>query len=210
MLNETLLIGFIIAALLVLVIPGPGVLYVVARSAAHGYRAGLASVIGLSLGVMVHVIAAAIGLSAILMTSATAFSIIKFIGAAYLVYLGVKTLMARPAFQDHQAPPALSLRWLFMDGVIVSIFNPKIAIFFLAFLPQFVDASLGAVPMQIVLLGTLYALLALMTDGTYALIAGSTRHWLQRMFSNSPWPQRITGSVYIGLGINTVFISQKN
>lgn len=210
MLNETLLIGFIVAALIVLVIPGPGVLFVVARSAAHGYRAGLASVIGLSIGAMVHVIAATVGLSAILLTSATAFGIIKFIGAGYLIYLGVKTLRSRCSPTNIEIPAALPLRRLFIDGVIISIFNPKIAVFFLAFLPQFVDPSLGAVPLQIMLLGTIYAVLALFTDGAYAVLAGGARHWLRHTFIHSPWPRRITGSVYIGLGINTALTSQRN
>jgi len=210
MLNETLLIGFIVAALVVLVIPGPGVVFVIAQSVAHGYRAGLASVVGLSVGAMVHVIAATVGLSAILLTSATAFGIIKFIGAGYLIYLGVKTLLSRPYSTDIETPAPMPLRRLFIDGVVISIFNPKIAMFFLAFLPQFVDLSLGAVPLQIMLLGTIYAVLALFTDGAYAVLAGGAHHWLQRTISHSPWPRRITGNVYIGLGINTSLASQRN
>lgn len=210
MLNETLLVSFIIAALIVLIIPGPGVLYVIARSIAHGYRAGLASVIGLSVGVMAHVVAATAGLSAILLTSATAFSIVKFIGAGYLIYLGLRTLLSRPVIENIEIPEPLPKHQLFIDGIIVSVFNPKIAVFFLAFLPQFVDASLGSAPIQIFILGTLYALLALITDGAYALLAGSARQWLQRIFADNPWPRRITGSVYIGLGINTALATQRN
>ncbi len=145
MLNETLLIGFVAAALVVLLIPGPGVLYVVARSVSQGLPAGLASALGLSAGALVHVVAAAGGLSALLLASATAFEIVKLLGAGYLIYLGLRTLFARAPLPGLQAPSPLPVRRLFFDGVIVSVLNPKIAVFFLAFLPQFVDPSAGPI-----------------------------------------------------------------
>lgn len=138
------LLAFVAAALVVLVIPGPGVLYIIARSLSQGRRAGLISVLGLSAGALVHVVAATAGLTAILLTSATAFGIVKALGAAYLIYLGLCALFSRQPAVDVEAPAPHSLSRLFTDGVIVSVLNPKIAVFFLAFLPQFVDPARGS------------------------------------------------------------------
>ncbi len=201
----TLLLGFVAAALLVLLIPGPGVLYVVARSLNQGRRAGLVSVLGLSVGALVQVGAATAGLSAILLTSATAFGIVKLLGAGYLIYLGVRLLFARQPVAGVEAPTPRSLHNLFKDGVIVSVLNPKIAIFFLAFLPQFVEASRGPVPQQILLLGLLYVLLALFTDGAYAYLAGGLRRWLGGRVMKGPLPRYASGVVFIGLGVSTAF-----
>ena len=180
------LLAFVAVSLVVLLIPGPGVLYVVARSASQGYRAGVASVLGLSTGALVHVAAAAAGLSAILLTSATAFGIVKALGAGYLIYLGIRTIFAGRPTACIGIPTPLSSYRLFTDGVVVSVFNPKIAIFFLAFLPQFIDPSRGPVPQQVLLLGFIYVALALMTDGAYALLAGRLRQWLSGRVMRGP------------------------
>ena len=209
MLSSSLLIGFIAASLVVLILPGPGVLYVIARSAAQGYRAGLASVVGLSLGALVHVAAAAAGLSALLMTSATAFTVIKLLGAGYLIYLGVSTLLSKSPPTRIDTPAPLSVHRLIVDGIIISIFNPKIAIFFLAFLPQFVDPPFGPIPQQILWLGLIYVGLALLTDGAYALMAGGLRHWIGDRFLQSPLPRYAIGSLYIGLGINAALTGRR-
>jgi threonine/homoserine/homoserine lactone efflux protein len=198
-----LLWGFIAAALVVLLIPGPGVLYVVARSVTQGRRAGLASVAGLSFGALVHVVAAAGGLSAILLTSATAFSIVKALGAAYLIYLGLRAIFSRPDAVSLKHPTPLAMNRLVIDGVVISIFNPKIAVFFLAFLPQFVDPSVGPIATQVLFLGVLYVVLAVVTDGAYALVAGSLRRWATGPMLLGRVPRVVTGSLYIGLGINT-------
>ncbi|MDA9982857.1 LysE family translocator [Gammaproteobacteria bacterium] len=201
--SATLLLGFVAVSLVVLLIPGPGVLYVVARSVDQGYRAGLASVLGLSAGALVHVAAATAGLSAILLTSATAFGIVKALGAGYLIYLGIRTLFAGRPAAGIDASTALSLHRLFTDGVVVSVFNPKIAVFFLAFLPQFVEPSRGPVPQQVLLLGIIYVALALISDGAYALLAGSLRHWFSGRVMQGPLPRYVCGSLYLGLGVNT-------
>lgn len=198
--SGTLLLGFVAASLVVLLIPGPGVLYVVARSVGQGHRAGLVSVLGLSAGALVHVAAAAAGLSAILLTSSTAFGIVKALGAGYLIYLGIRTLFARRQTVGMEAPAPLSFYRLFVDGVVVSAFNPKIAVFFLAFLPQFVEPSQGSAAQQILLLGLLYVALALITDGTYAMLAGSLRHWLSGRIMQGPLPRYVSGGLYLGLG----------
>ena len=209
MLNGVLLAGFVFAALVVLLIPGPGVLYVVARSVSQGRGAGLASAFGLSVGALAHVAAAAVGLSAILLTSATAFGIVKALGAGYLIYLGIRTLFARNSVTHLEAAPSLPVRRLVIDGMIISVFNPKIAIFFLAFLPQFVDPGLGHVPQQILLLGLIYAGLAFITDGAYALLAGTLRSWIGSHFLQGPLPNYMIGSLYIGLGINTALTGRR-
>jgi threonine/homoserine/homoserine lactone efflux protein len=199
------LLGFVAAALVVLVIPGPGVLYVVARSLSQGQGAGLVSVLGLSVGALVHVAAATLGLSAILLASATAFGIIKFLGAAYLVYLGLAMILTRQSVAELDADEDRKLTRLFTDGVIISVLNPKIAIFFLAFLPQFVDPGQGTVPLQILFLGTLYVLLALFTDGAYAILASRIRGWLGGRVMRSSLPRYASGTAFIGLGVGTAF-----
>lgn len=196
-------IAFVAAALVVLVIPGPGVLYIVARSLSQGQRAGLVSVLGLSTGALVHVAAATVGLSAILLTSSSAFGVVKVLGAGYLIYLGIRALLARGSTTGAEASAPRSLNRLFTDGVVVSVLNPKIAVFFLAFLPQFVEPSRGPVPQQILLLGLLYVGLALVTDGMYAFLAGRLRRWLGGGVIQGPLPRYASGVVYIGLGVGT-------
>jgi len=196
-------LAFITAALVVLVIPGPGVLYIVARSLAQGQRAGLVSVLGLSVGALVQVAAATAGLSAILLTSATAFGFVKALGAAYLIYLGIRTILARHSPAGVSTPAPRSLYRLFTDGVVISVLNPKIAVFFLAFLPQFVEPGRGPVAQQVLFLGLLYVGLALMTDGAYAVLAGNLRRWLGGRVMRGPAPQYASGIVYLGLGVST-------
>lgn len=192
---------FLMAALVLLLIPGPAVLYIVTRSIDEGRRAGLTSVLGVHVGTLVHVMAAALGLSALLAASAAAFTAVKFLGAAYLVYLGVRRLLDRSTPAPSSASGAPRLRRAFVDGVVVNVLNPKTALFFLAFLPQFVDASHGGVGGQVVTLGALFVALGLITDGLYALAAGSAGAWLRghpRVWRSERW---ISGTMYIGLGL---------
>jgi threonine/homoserine/homoserine lactone efflux protein len=203
------LLGFIAAALVVLLIPGPGVLYIVTRSLIQGQRAGLMSVLGLSVGALVHVAAATLGLSAILVTSATAFSVIKLLGAGYLVYLGIRAFMTHPAPSSTESSTPLPMGRLFTDGVIVSVLNPKIALFFLAFLSQFVDPGRGPVAAQVLFFGILYVLLALLTDGGYAVVASRLGHWLGSKVIQGPLPRYASGAVYIGLGVTMAFTDQR-
>jgi len=203
------LLGFVTAALVVLVTPGPGVLYTIARSLSQGQQAGLVSVLGLSVGALVHVIAATVGLSAVLLASAAAFDLIKLLGAAYLIYLGLQALLSGKKYLDDKKISVQSKYRLFIDGVIVSILNPKIAIFFLAFLPQFVDTVSGSVPQQILFLGLIYVGLALVTDSIYALLAGRLRHWLDNRIIQGPLPQYASGIVYLGLGVSTALLERR-
>jgi threonine/homoserine/homoserine lactone efflux protein len=195
---------FVVAALLLLITPGPAVLYIVTRSMDQGRRAGLVSVLGVHAGTLVHIAAAAAGLSAVLMASATAFSIVKYLGAAYLVYLGVRRLLDRSVLRAAEAP-ALRLRRAFLDGFVVNLLNPKTALFFLAFLPQFVDVGRGGVGVQILVLGLAFVALGLVTDGLYALGAGSAARWLRgspRLLGSERW---VSGGMYIGLGVAAAF-----
>ena len=204
------LLTFAAAALVVLLIPGPAVLYIVARSLAQGRRAGLVSVLGLSTGALAHVAAAALGLSALLVASATAFGVVKSLGAMYLVWLGLRTLLARDAAADIETPAPRSARRLFRDGVIVSLLNPKIAVFFLAFLPQFADPARGAVAFQVLLLGLLYVGMALVTDSAYAMLAGSVRQRLGARVVGAPAARYATGALYIGLGLGAAFAGRQH
>jgi threonine/homoserine/homoserine lactone efflux protein len=192
---------FVIAALVLLLTPGPAVLYIVTRSIDGGRRAGLVSMLGVHVGTLVHVAAAAIGLSAVLVASATAFTVVKWLGAAYLVYLGVRRILDRtaPVRVDSGRPRAL--RRAFVDGVVVNILNPKTALFFLAFLPQFVDLARGRPESQILALGLLFVLLGTVTDGAYALSAGTAARWLRGRPHLSASERWISGGVYIGLGV---------
>jgi threonine/homoserine/homoserine lactone efflux protein len=202
-------LGFVGAALAVLLIPGLGVMYVVTRSVNQGRRAGLLSVLGLSTGALVHVIAATLGLSAILLASAAAFGLIKIVGAGYLIFLGVRTLLARENAPRAADIVPLSSRRLYTGGVLVSVFNPKLALFFLAFLPQFVVPGRAPIPQQVLVLGLIYIAMALITDGAYALLAAS----MGARFSSGLWRgsmlRYVSGSVYLGLGLATALISRQ-
>jgi threonine/homoserine/homoserine lactone efflux protein len=192
---------FVIAALALLLTPGPAVLYIVTRSIDQGRRAGLVSVAGVHVGTLAHIFAAAAGLSALLAASATAFSVVKYLGAAYLIYIGVRRLLDRASITMGAAPRPKRLRRTFLDGVIVNVLNPKTALFFLAFLPQFVTVSRGHVGAQILGLGVVFVLLGAITDSAYALTAGSAARWLRgspRFLASERW---ISGSLYIGLGV---------
>jgi threonine/homoserine/homoserine lactone efflux protein len=192
---------FLVAALVLLLTPGPAVLYIVARSLDQGRRAGLVSVLSIEVGNSVHVLAAAMGLSALLLSSALAFSIVKYLGAAYLIYLGLRRLLARDAVQPGAGVQRQSLRRIFRQGVLVAVLNPKTALFFLAFLPQFVDPSQGSVTTQLLTLGCLFVLMAIVTDSLYALLAGTAGHWLKDTRSFARAERYVVASVYIGLGV---------
>ncbi len=152
-------------------------------------------------GTLAHIFAAAAGLSALLAASATAFSVVKYLGAAYLIYIGVRRLLDRTTIGMGAEKPPRRLRRAFLDGVIVNVLNPKTALFFLAFLPQFVTVSRGHVGAQILCLGVVFVLLGAVTDSLYALTAGSAARWLRakpRFLASERW---ISGSLYIGLGV---------
>jgi threonine/homoserine/homoserine lactone efflux protein len=185
------------AALALLVVPGPAVLYIVAQSAEHGRVAGLVSVAGIHLGTLVHVGAAAVGISALIVSSAMAFSVVKYAGAAYLVYLGVRRLLAREPAPKAQAG-AEPLARLFWQGALVNVLNPKTALFFLAFLPQFIDPD-GMVWAQTVVLGLTFVALGFVSDGLYALAAGTIGRWIRERRRALRYA---SGTIFVGLGVS--------
>jgi len=200
--GSTLLL-FCSAALVMLVIPGPSVLYIVTRSVDQGRRAGLVSVLGTHTGSLVHVAGAAFGLSALIVSSALAFSAVKYAGAAYLIWLGIRRWRAGDrsvaATRDSTAP----LSSLFRQGVVVQVLNPKTAVFFLAFLPQFIDVERGSVTAQILVLGVVFIAMGLLSDGTYALAASAIGGMLRRSVRARRAERYVSSGVYVGLGVTT-------
>jgi threonine/homoserine/homoserine lactone efflux protein len=206
MLEPSRLPLFLLASLVLLLTPGPAVMYIITRSIDQGRPAGLVSVLSIETGNFCHVLAATFGLSALLMSSALAFSVVKYLGAAYLVYLGLRKLFrrAQPAVQETVPAPQQSYRQIFSQGVVVAVLNPKTALFFLAFLPQFVERSAGAVPLQMLTLGCIFVLMAIVSDGMYALLAGSLGQWLK---GSALWRAEgyVSGGVYVLLGLAAAF-----
>ncbi|MGD9702577.1 MAG: LysE family translocator [Acidimicrobiia bacterium] len=195
---------FVAASLALLVIPGPAVLYIVARSSTQGQRAGILSVLGVHTATLLHVLAAVAGLSAVVMTSSVAFTAIKTVGGAYLVYVGIRTLVGARRSDVAVEVPAKPLRRLYVDGLVVNLLNPKVALFFLAFLPQFVARGHGPVWSQTLVLGLLYIALGMLSDCTYAFIGARAGGWLRRHANVRTRGKYVEGGVLIGLGITAL------
>ncbi len=205
---STLLL-FSLAAGALIVMPGPAVLYIVARSVHQGRRAGLVSAMGVGAGGLVHVAGAVLGFSALLASSSLAFSAVRWLGAAYLVLLGIRTLLAGQDAAAAVAPEPAPPRRLFAQGFVVNLLNPKTALFFLAFLPQFVDPARGRVPLQMLLLGMLFIGMAIVSDSSYALLAGTLGNRLGRTATSRRRARLLTGSVYVALGVGTVLAGSR-
>jgi threonine/homoserine/homoserine lactone efflux protein len=189
---------FCLASAALAVVPGPAVTYIVMHSVDKGRRAGLASAAGVASGGLVHVTAAVVGLSALIASSATAFTVVKLVGAAYLIVVGIRRILSRDESEDVQAPPA-PLRRIYRQGVIVNVFNPKTALFFLAFLPQFVDRG-ASVPPQVALLGITFAAIAFASDCLYALLADLLAGRLRRCGRGATARRFLSGGIFIALG----------
>jgi threonine/homoserine/homoserine lactone efflux protein len=206
------LLAFVLVAVVLILVPGPSVLFVVTRSLTLGARAGLATVAGNATGVYVQVVAVAFGIGALVQESIHVFTAIKLIGAAYLVYLGVQTFRHRRSLVAAlDAPVERKLaRRIFADAFVVGLFNPKVIVFFMAILPQFVDRSAGGVPLQMLLFGAIFCLLALVCDSIWALTAGAARAWLAGS------PRRLEaiggtgGVVMVGLGAGIALTGRKD
>ncbi len=163
---------FVAASLALLIVPGPAVMYIVARSIDQGRSAGIVSALGLMTGSFILVAAAAFGVAALLAASPLAFDVVRYTGAAYLAYLGVRTALTRPSAVGETHTPRESLGRVFAEGIVVNLLNPKTALFFFAFLPQFVNPE-GNVRLQIVLLGLTFSTMGMVTDSIYATVAGT-------------------------------------
>ncbi len=210
LLDTTKLYLFFLAAIALLLVPGPAVLYIITRSVSQGRMAGVASVLGIEVASFFHIGAAALGLSAILLSSALAFNAVKYLGAGYLIFLGLRQLFGRQKDEAIQAAPPQSLRRIFSQGFLVNLFNPKTALFFFAFLPQFVNVSLGHVTVQILLLGGLFVLMASTTDSLYALLSSSLADRLRNNQRFLKGQRYFAGLVYLGLGLTTAFSGSDN
>ena len=205
MLPDTpLLLAFVGASLALALTPGPAVVYIVARTVAQGRACGLASVIGVALGNLANAVGAALGLAALFAVSSSAFTVVKWAGAAYLVVLGVRMWLAQPAGLDAAAtkPPVQPLRRVFRDGFIVALLNPKTSLFFAAFLPQFMDGHAGALA-QTLALGSVFVAIACCTDLLYVLTASLVARRLNHAARTALWGNRIAGTSFIGLGLLT-------
>jgi threonine/homoserine/homoserine lactone efflux protein len=195
---------FALASLALVLVPGPNHIYIAARGIAQGRAAGVASALGVETGTMVHIAAAAAGLSYVIARSATLFNVIKWAGVAYLIYLGIRALTSRQELRTQDADPQ-PLRKIFLEGVIVNVLNPKVILFFLAFLPQFVDRDAGHPALQIGLLGLVFVAIALILDFCWALAGGSAGGLLRRSHRFLHAQRYVSGSVYVALGVATAF-----
>jgi threonine/homoserine/homoserine lactone efflux protein len=210
MLPETgTLLLFMTAALALNVTPGPDMLYVLARSVGEGRAAGVISSLGIAAGCLVHTLAVALGLAGLLRAVPIAFEIVKWTGAAYLVWLGVRALRTRAhAAADTPIIPA-PMRAIFRQGMLTNVLNPKVALFFLAFLPQFVDPGRGSVALQIISLGLLFNLSGTLVNVAVAVLASSAGAWSRRRFGESPFLRRLTGVLFIGLGVRLALLERR-
>ena len=201
---------FVVAALVLLLVPGPSVLYIVARSIDQGRRAGITSVLGIHVGTLVHIAAATAGLSALIVSSAVAFTAVKTAGAVYLIGLGLWTIFVRRAEPDVALGGQRALRRVFAQGIVVNVLNPKTALFFLAFLPQFVDPNAAHPALQVAFLGLLFMALGLVTDSLWAVAAGTAGGVLRRSARYVKIQRYVAGSVYVGLGVATALVGAED
>jgi threonine/homoserine/homoserine lactone efflux protein len=201
--------AFAAASIALLVVPGPSVIYIVTRSAHQGRSAGLVSVLGIHTGSIVHVAAAAFGVSAILASSVVAFSVVKYAGAAYLIWLGVRALRRPEELPADGVVPRRSLRRIYAQGVVVNVLNPKTALFFLAFLPQFIDVSRGSVTVQVLLLGVTFIALGFVSDGMYALLAARVSRSVRGRTRWVRLHRWVPGVTYLALGVASALGSSR-
>lgn len=196
---------FGLASLALIAVPGPAVIYIVTRSLSQGRSAGLISMLGVEAGGLLHVAAAVVGLSALLASSAVAFNVVRYAGAAYLVYLGVRALLTQSTEEAAAERAPVGRRRIFWHGVAVNVLNPKTALFFLAFLPQFIDPDAGSVALQAAVLGFCFVAIAAVSDGVYALLASKLGDRLRR----GRLLARLSGGVFIGLGAFAAFSGER-
>lgn len=200
---------FITVSWALILAPGPDMLYVITRGMTHGRKAGMLSATGVICGILVHTTAAALGLTVIFQTSAFAFQIVKYIGAFYLMYLGLKAWKDKTSLSLQPSPSTVSSRRLFLQGVLSNVFNPKIAIFFLAFLPQFVDKGNGQVTLQLIILGLTFAFLGFVFLLVVAYSSGTIGRWITRRPQHAQFLGRLSGGILIGLGVRLALTERK-
>lgn len=209
MIEPTKFLLFIGVSWALIIAPGPDMLYVITRGIAHGRRAGILSAIGVVCGILVHTTAAALGLTLILQTSALAFLLVKYIGAAYLIYLGIKAWQDKSTLSLQSSAAGVTSGALFWQGVLSNVLNPKIAIFFLAFLPQFVEKGSSSVAWQMIFLGLTFACFGLCFLLVVGYSSGTIGRWLTNRPQYTQSLQRLAGGILIGLGIRLAFTEHK-
>jgi threonine/homoserine/homoserine lactone efflux protein len=211
LISTSSLLLFLSGAIILLLMPGPAVLYIVSRSVGHGRPAGLVSAMGIATGTLMHVAAATFGLSAVLVSSVFAFQFVKYFGAAYLIYLGIRILRGNEPQLTEPSSGQRNLRNIFAQGFLVNLLNPKTALFFLAFLPQFVDPARGHAELQILQLGLLFTLLGWLSDSAWALLAGTLAGLFLRGNVRLRRAQRnVAGGALIALGLASAAFSPKS
>lgn len=198
---------FVVAAVALIAVPGPAVLYVVARSIDQGRMAGVISTLGIGVGTLLHVAAAALGISALLMSSALAFNMVKYLGAAYLIYLGIRKFTTNETVSQLEGVETQQMTRVFYQGIVVNVLNPKTALFFFAFLPQFVDVAQGGVALQIFFLGTIFVVIGIVSDSVWAVLAGTVGGWLKNNLRFLTAQRYFAGAVFIVLGVTTALSS---
>lgn len=203
------LLVFIGAGLLLNITPGPDVLYIVGRSIGQGRRAGLVSVLGISTGCLFHVASAALGLSALMLAIPAAYDVVRYAGAAYLVWLGVRAIASTSSPLRIQRPEAVPLGRVFRQGMLTNVFNPKVALFFLAFLPQFADPTRGPVPFQIAMLGLIFIANGAVICVVYAVAASWIGEWLSTRYGIAAWLNRAMGALFVSLGVRLALGRQR-
>lgn len=201
MIEPTVLVTYSLVVLGFVFIPGPATLLTVARATTSGTRVGIATGAGITAGDFLHTMMSVVGISAIIAASATLFAIIKYLGAAYLVFLGLKAILDKAPIDLGQGHIPITARQAFRQAVLAEVLNPKTALFFLAFLPQFVDVERGFVFMQMTILGAVFALIGFLSTCLYAIAAGGLGDFLRRNPTVLKWQGRVVGSIYCALGI---------
>jgi threonine/homoserine/homoserine lactone efflux protein len=199
---------FMLATITLNITPGPDMMYVITRSVSEGKKQGIVSALGISTGTIFHILAVSLGLSAFLLAVPTAYDIIKYAGAAYLVYIGIRILFNKNKIEGDTAGDKKSIRSVFIQGVVTNVFNPKVALFFLAFLPQFADQS-GNIPLQVITLGILFNISGTIVNVIVALTASRLGKILKNKLNNSSLFKWISASVFIGLGIRLALLDRK-
>ena len=206
--HQSLLV-FIGAGLLLNITPGPDVLYIVGRSIGQGRIAGVVSTLGISTGCLCHLAAAALGLSALMLTLPLAYDAVRYAGAAYLVWLGLRAMASRSSPLQMQRPGTAPLERIFRQGMLTNVLNPKVALFFLAFLPQFTDGTRGSVPLQITLLGLIFIANGTIVCLMYTVGASWLGDLLKTRYDVAAWLNRAMGGLFVGLGLRIAFSSRR-
>ncbi|HYP40885.1 MAG TPA: LysE family translocator [Chloroflexia bacterium] len=203
------LLVFLVATLALNLTPGPDMLYVIARSVGQGRTAGIVSALGIGAGIFVHIFAVALGLATLLVSLPLGFEMIKYAGAAYLLYLGIRILVSKEEIVTEGHVRKDNLARIFQQGVITNVLNPKVALFFLAFLPQFVDEARGPIGWQVVALGLLFNISGTLVNVGVALLAGSIGNRLQGRPVFTRAQKWLTGGIFIGLAMRLALLERR-